>query len=144
MAIGDKTRRAHDERAEVLEIIGDVEGKNCLVVDDFSISGGTLVDLARELKKRGAQRIIACLSHLLLNKEAVKRIDDSDIERVIGTDSVETTGLRCLTRSGWSQWLHLSLRPLFGYTIESLSVSSLIERPARFRSTGPRGVEEAS
>lgn len=89
VAIGDKTRRAHDERAEVLEIIGDVEGKNCLVVDDFSISGGTLVDLARELKKRGAQRIIACLSHLLLNKEAVKRIDDSDIERVIGTDSVE-------------------------------------------------------
>ena len=73
----------------MLEIIGDVEGKNCLVVDDFSISGGTLVDLARELKKRGAQRIIACLSHLLLNKEAVKRIDDSDIERVIGTDSVE-------------------------------------------------------
>ena len=50
VAIGDKIRRGHDERAEVLEIIGDVEGKNCLIVDDFSISGGTLVELAKGLE----------------------------------------------------------------------------------------------
>jgi ribose-phosphate pyrophosphokinase len=108
VAIGDKTRRAHDERAEVLEIIGEVSGKNCLVVDDFSISGGTLVELAKELKKRGALRIIACLSHMLLNREAVRRIDESDIELVIGTDSVE------------NRWVEMSDK------IQTVSVAPLI------------------
>lgn len=127
VAIGDKTRKAHDEKAEVLDVIGEVAAKNCLVVDDFSISGGTLVELARELKKRGALRIIACLSHVLLNKEAVKRIDDSDIELVIGTDSVE------------NHWVEMSdkvqvvsVAPLFAEAIIRIhnreSVSVLFDR----------------
>ncbi|MGI6706231.1 MAG: ribose-phosphate diphosphokinase [Clostridia bacterium] len=89
VAIGDKTRKGHDEKAEVLEIIGDVEGKNALIVDDFSIFGGTLVDIARGLKERGAKRIYACLSHILLNPDAVARIEESPIEMLIATDSVE-------------------------------------------------------
>ena len=63
MAVGEKVRRGHDEKAEVLEIMGEVEGRDCVVVDDFTISGGTLADLARGLKDRGARRIIAVLSH---------------------------------------------------------------------------------
>jgi ribose-phosphate pyrophosphokinase len=128
VAIGDKIRRGHDERAEVLEIIGDVEGKNCLIVDDFSISGGTLVELAKGLKQRGAGRILACLSHLLLSKDAVERVDDSDIEMVIGTDSVE------------NQWVEMSdkirvvsVAPLFAEAIMRIhnreSVSVLFDRP---------------
>ncbi len=139
VAIGDKIRRGHDERPEVLEIIGDVEGKNCLIVDDFSISGGTLVELARGLKQKGACRILTCLSHLLLSKDAVKRIDDSDIEMVIGTDSVE------------NQWIEMSdkiqvvsVAPLFAEAIMRIhnreSVSVLFDRPpdqvSRMRSTG--------
>ena len=139
VAIGDKIRRGHDERPEVLEIIGDVEGKNCLIVDDFSISGGTLVELAKGLKQRGALRILTCLSHLLLSKDAVKRIDDSDIEMVIGTDSVE------------NQWIEVSdkiqvvsVAPLFAEAIMRIhnreSVSVLFDRPpdqvSRMRSTG--------
>lgn len=89
VAIGDKTRKAHDEKAEILEIIGEVKGKNTLIVDDFSISGGTLIDLAKVLKKRGAKRIAACLSHILLNETGVERIEDSPIELVISTDSVD-------------------------------------------------------
>ena len=46
VAIGDKTRVAHDEKAKILELIGDVTDKDCLIVDDFSISGGTLIDIA--------------------------------------------------------------------------------------------------
>ena len=61
VAIGDKQRTDHTENAEVLEIIGEVEGKNALIVDDFSISGGTLVNLAKNLKARGAKKIIAAL-----------------------------------------------------------------------------------
>jgi ribose-phosphate pyrophosphokinase len=86
--IGDKTRSAHDEHAEILELIGDVKGKNCVIVDDFSISGGSLIELAGHLKERGANRIIACLSHILLNDKGVKRIEDSVIEKIISTDTV--------------------------------------------------------
>lgn len=86
--IGDKTRKDHSEQAEVLELIGNVEGKNAVIVDDFSISGGTLVDLARFLKQRGAKRIIACLSHILLNDKGVAKIEASEIEKLISTDTV--------------------------------------------------------
>ena len=58
VAIGDKMRSGHDENAKVLEIIGEVAGKNCLVIDDFSISGGTLVDVSRGLKEKGANHVL--------------------------------------------------------------------------------------
>jgi ribose-phosphate pyrophosphokinase len=86
--IGDKTRKDHSEQAEVVELIGSVDGKNAIIVDDFSISGGTLIALARFLKERGAKRIIACLSHILLNPKGVARIENSEIEKLISTDTV--------------------------------------------------------
>jgi ribose-phosphate pyrophosphokinase len=89
VAIGDKTRKAHDENAEILEIIGSVEGKNALIVDDFSISGGTLINIANGLKQRGVKKIYVCLSHVLLNQKGMQRIEDSPIEMIISTDSVE-------------------------------------------------------
>lgn len=93
VAIGDKTRKDHSEKAEVLEIIGDVKGKNAIIVDDFSLSGGTLVELANGLKERGANKVIACLSHTLLNEKAVNAIESSPIELLIGTDSVENPAI---------------------------------------------------
>ncbi|MDR1620730.1 MAG: ribose-phosphate diphosphokinase [Clostridiales bacterium] len=89
VAIGDKMRAGHDENAKVLEIIGEVKGKNCLVVDDFSISGGTLIDIAHGLKDKGAKRIYAALSHNVLNAGGIRRIDDSPIEMLVSTDTVE-------------------------------------------------------
>ncbi len=89
VAIGDKMRYGHDENAKVLEIIGDVKGKNCLVMDDFSISGGTLVDIARGLKEKGANKIYAGLSHNVLSEEGVRRIEESPLEFVVATDTVE-------------------------------------------------------
>lgn len=87
-AIGDKTRKGHDEKAKVLELIGDVKDKNAIIVDDFSISGGTLVELAGFLKERGAKKIFACLSHILLNSNGIEKIENSPIEKVISTDTV--------------------------------------------------------
>lgn len=88
VAIGDKEREGHDENAKIIEIIGDVEGKNAIIVDDFSISGGTLVDLAYSLKEKGVKRVIACLSHVLLNAKGVQKLEESPIELLITTDSV--------------------------------------------------------
>lgn len=89
VAIGDKMRYGHDENAKVLEIIGDVRGKNCLVVDDFSISGGTLIDIAYGLKDKGAKKIYVALSHNVLAAKGIKRIDESPIEFLVSTDTLD-------------------------------------------------------
>ena len=93
IAIGDKMRSTHDEKAEILEIIGDVNGKTAMITDDFSLSGGTLVELAYELKERGAAKVIACLSHLMLSKEGVRKLEKSPIDLLISTDSVKNNNI---------------------------------------------------
>ncbi len=90
LAIADKQRAEHDERAEVISLIGEVEGRTALVVDDFTISGGTLIEAARVVMERGATSVCAAVSHGLLAGQAVERLDDSPIERLFMTDSVET------------------------------------------------------
>ncbi|MCJ7842756.1 ribose-phosphate pyrophosphokinase [Lederbergia sp. NSJ-179] len=125
VAIGDKMRKSHDEKAKVLEIIGDVKGKNALIVDDFSISGGTLVDLAKGLKERGANKIYAALSHLMLSKAAVEKLENSPIELVIGTDSVEN-------KATLSKKIRtISVAPLFAEAVVRIhnreSISSLFD-----------------
>jgi ribose-phosphate pyrophosphokinase len=89
-AIADKRRIDHSESAEIIELIGSVEGHTALIVDDFTISAGTLVDAARVLVERGATSVYAAVSHGLLAGPAMERLDESPIERLFMTDSVET------------------------------------------------------
>jgi ribose-phosphate pyrophosphokinase len=90
LAIGNKERKAHDERAEVMEIIGDVAGKTAIVIDDFTISGGTLVEAAKRLIEQGARRVFAMVTHGAFGAGSMERIIDSPIEKLIITDSIET------------------------------------------------------
>ena len=126
MAVGEKVRRGHDEKAEVLEIMGEVEGRDCVVVDDFTISGGTLADLARGLKERGARRIIALLSHCLVRPEGIARIEASPIETVVVTDTIDNPWSKCHPK-----FQTVSVAPLFAETIRRIhdreSVSPLFD-----------------
>jgi ribose-phosphate pyrophosphokinase len=90
LAIAEKRRVDHTESAEVVELIGSVEGRTALIVDDFTISAGTLVDAARVVTERGATSVFAAVSHGLLAGAAIERLDASPIERLFMTDSVET------------------------------------------------------
>ena len=90
LAIAEKRRVDHSETAEVTELIGSVEGRTALIVDDFTISAGTLVDAARVLKERGATAVYAAVTHGLITAGAVERLASSQIERLFITDSVET------------------------------------------------------
>ena len=90
LAIADKRRVDHSESAEIIDLIGSVEGRTALIVDDFTISAGTLVGAARMLIERGAASVYAVVSHGLLTAEAVERLDASPIQRLFMTDSVET------------------------------------------------------
>jgi len=89
LAIGDKIRRNIDEKAEVLEIIGSVKGKNALLVDDFSITCNTLSSAAKQLIAHGANQVYACISHSLLDAKGIKTLEDSPIEKLLVTDTVE-------------------------------------------------------
>lgn len=90
LAIGDKERRGHDENAEVLEIIGEVEGKTALLVDDVMLSGGTLVDIAEKLLERGAREVYAAVTHGAVSARTVERLSGSPIRKLFMTDSIET------------------------------------------------------
>jgi ribose-phosphate pyrophosphokinase len=89
-AIADKERTDHTEAAHVLDLIGDVEGKTAVIVDDFTISAGSLADAARIAADRGAAQIYAMVSHGLLTETAVKRLSACPIEKLFITDTVET------------------------------------------------------
>lgn len=127
LAIGDKTRKGHDEKAEILELIGHVDGKTALIIDDFSISGGTLIELSKLLIQRGASKVMACLSHLVLNEAAVRKIEESPIELIISTDSVDNPHLAHSTKMKL-----VSVAPLFGEAVRRIhnreSLSPLFEK----------------
>jgi ribose-phosphate pyrophosphokinase len=89
VVIGNKTRPAHDEKAIVLEVIGDVRDRNVLLVDDFTITGGTLIAMAELLKQRGARDIYAAVTHGVLSPGAAPKIGNSAIKRLFMTDTIE-------------------------------------------------------
>lgn len=89
MAIADKERVDHTEQASVVDLIGDVAGKQALIVDDFTITAGTLVEVADCLMERGAISVHAAVSHGVFTGESMKRLDASPITRLLVTDSVE-------------------------------------------------------
>ncbi len=87
LAIIDK-RRERANVSEVMHIIGDVEGKDCVILDDLIDTAGTTTNAARALSERGARRIIVCATHAVLSGPAISRINDSPIERLIVTDTI--------------------------------------------------------
>jgi ribose-phosphate pyrophosphokinase len=88
-ALADKARSGHDEDVEVFDVIGDVSGRDAVLVDDFVASAATLVEAAEKLVERGARSVWAAASHALFSGGAAARIAASPIERVIVTDTVE-------------------------------------------------------
>jgi len=89
MAVGDKYRAGHDEQAEVRGLLGNVEGKTVLIVDDFTLTGGSLSAMARVLIDHGAREVHAAVSHGLLTHGAAEKIEASPLKQLIVTDSVE-------------------------------------------------------
>jgi ribose-phosphate pyrophosphokinase len=128
LAIGDKERVAHDEHAEVLEIIGNVAGKTALVVDDFSISGGTLCEVAEKLMEKGARAVHVAVSHGIFTGNALAKIDKSSISSVLVSDSVEMADAPTSAKIKT-----VSVAPLLGEAIRRIhnreSISVLFTNP---------------
>ena len=128
LAIADKERVKHDEKAEVLEIIGAVSGKTALVVDDVTISAGTLCAVAEALTARGALGVHAAVSHGVFAGEAMEQIQRSPILSLLVTDSVESQ-----PQPLGSKIEVVPVAPLFGEAIRRIhnreSISVLFEHP---------------
>jgi ribose-phosphate pyrophosphokinase len=87
LAIIDK-RRPKANVAQVMHIIGEVEGRDCIIVDDMIDTGGTLAKAAEALKEHGAKRVIAYATHPVLSGNAAKNLRDSVIDELVVTDSI--------------------------------------------------------
>ena len=88
LAIVDK-RRPKPGQSQVMNIVGDVKGKTCILVDDIIDSGGTIVNAAAALKKRGAKDVYVYITHGVLSGEAVKKIKNSVIKNLVITDTID-------------------------------------------------------
>jgi ribose-phosphate pyrophosphokinase len=90
LAIADKIRDDHSETAATVEVIGEVAGRDAVIVDDFTISAGTLAETAEQLVVRGASSVSAAVTHGVFAEGSMERLDASPISRLIVTDSIET------------------------------------------------------
>jgi ribose-phosphate pyrophosphokinase len=90
IAIIDK-RRSGPNVAHVMHVIGDVEGRDCIIVDDMVDTAGTLTKAAAALKENGARRVKACCIHAVLSGPAIERVKASCIEELIITNSIQQT-----------------------------------------------------
>jgi ribose-phosphate pyrophosphokinase len=87
LAIIDK-RRVQANVAETMNVIGDVNGRTCVIVDDIVDTAGTLVGSVKALQEKGARAVVGCFSHAVLSGPALERLESSEIERVVVTDTM--------------------------------------------------------
>jgi ribose-phosphate pyrophosphokinase len=124
LALCDK-RRDKPNVAEVMNVVGDVEGRSCLVVDDMCDTGGSLTKVSKALKEAGAERVHACFTHPVLSGRAAMHLANSDLEQIVVTNTIplnsKAAELKNITV--------LSIAPLLAKAIKSIheetSVSSL-------------------
>ena len=88
LAIVDK-RRPKPGKSQVMNVIGNVKNKTCIIVDDIIDSGGTIINAAQALKKRGAKEVYVYITHGVLSGDAVKKIKDSVIKNLVITDTID-------------------------------------------------------
>ena len=88
LAIVDK-RRPKPGKSQVMNVIGDVKNKTCIIVDDIIDSGGTIINAAEALKKRGAKEVYVYITHGVLSGDAVKKIKKSVIKNLVITDTID-------------------------------------------------------
>ncbi|RZJ01017.1 MAG: ribose-phosphate pyrophosphokinase [Brevundimonas sp.] len=126
LAIVDKRRQKAGE-SEVMNIIGDVEGRRCILFDDIVDSGGTLVNAAQALMDKGAIEVSAYISHGVLSGPAVQRVTDGPLKELVITDSIEQP----FEVSSCAKIRTVSVAPLIGEAIRRIaneeSVSKLFD-----------------
>ena len=121
LAIVDK-RRPKPGQSQEMNVIGEVKGKTCIIVDDIIDSGGTIVNAAKALKNRGAKEVYVYITHGVLSGEAVKKIKNSVIKNLVITDTIDNKNK---TKSAKNIEV-LSISALMGEAIKRISNSTSV------------------
>ena len=125
LAIVDK-RRINDEKAEAMHIMGDVKGKNVILVDDIVATAGSLVEATAALKKDGAKDIYAAITHPVLCGPAIERLEKSDIKELVVANTIPLEKEKKIKKVK-----QLSVAPLLGEAMRRIhneeSISALFE-----------------
>lgn len=125
LAIVDK-RRPRPNVAEVMNIIGEVDGKTCVLIDDMIDTGGTIVNAAKALIEKGAKEVYACCTHAVFSDPAAEILQDSPVKELIVTDSIHLPVEKQIPKLTL-----LSVAPLFAEAIrrifEEIPVSKLFD-----------------
>jgi ribose-phosphate pyrophosphokinase len=116
LAIIDK-RRPKANVSEVMNIIGEVEGRNCVIMDDMVDTAGTLTKAAEVLKERGAKKVVAYCTHPVLSGPAIERIVNSPLDELVVTDTIPLTA----EAKACSKIRQLSCAPLLAETFKRIS-----------------------
>jgi ribose-phosphate pyrophosphokinase len=124
LAIVDK-RRTDINVTEVMNVIGDVKGRTCLILDDIVDTAGTLVKTAEALLDQGAEKVYACASHAVLSGPAVERIKGSKLEQLVVTDTIPLSeAAQQLEKEGKIKVL--TIAGLLGRAIESIHMETSV------------------
>lgn len=118
----DKSQPGHSE-AEVMHVVGNVEGRNALIVDDMVDTAGTLTKVAEALHKKGAERILTGCVHAVLSGNAIERICNSPLEKVITTNTMPRK-----EECSPSRFEYLNIAPLLAEAIKSIHEESSVSR----------------
>jgi len=121
LVIIDKRREKAGE-SEVMNIIGDVKDKTCVILDDIADSAGTLCSAAKALKKSGAQEIYSYIVHGVLSGNALERIKGSEIKELILTDTIQASE----SVKKIKNIRHISIAPLMGEAIKRINSDSSV------------------
>ena len=121
LAIADK-RREKAGMSEVMHIIGEVENKTCILLDDIADSAGTLCNAAKALKEHGAKEIYSYIAHGVLSGEALKRIESSEIQELVLTDSIQASE----SIKNIKNIRHITIAPLMGEAIKRINSDSSV------------------
>ena len=121
LVIVDK-RRERPGESEAMNIIGEVNNKTCIVLDDIADSAGTLCNAASALKKQGAKEIFSYVVHGVLSDKAIERIDSSEISELVLTDSI----LSSKNVKNSKKIRHISIAPLIGEAIKRINSNSSV------------------
>ena len=122
LAIIDK-RRMGDNEAEVLHIVGEVKGRNVIIIDDMLDTAGTLVKATEALLREGVTKVFAAATHPVLSGPAVQRISDSDIESVLVTNTIDLSD-----EKRGSKIKVLSVADLLGKAIKSIHEETSVSK----------------
>jgi ribose-phosphate pyrophosphokinase len=126
LAIIDKRRERAGE-SEVMNVIGDIDGRTCILVDDIIDSGGTLINAADALMEKGAGEVYAYITHGVLSGGAVARISGSSLKELVITDSIQPTDAMRKARNIRVLPIATLIGEAIGRTASEESVSSLFD-----------------